>query len=88
MIENKFTDKEFKKIFKDAEVTFSSYYKYVFCFTGEFNGYKIQTRYGGSSDDIYRYGVDTAPISLVKTSWDYIVITKDEKIIYEKDTFW
>lgn len=52
------TRQEFLEKYGDVEVTFFSYYKYTFTFTGETpDGHEISVGYGGHSDDIYRYEV-------------------------------
>lgn len=41
----------------DVDVKFSSYYKYTFTFTGEFDGGVVLVEVGGDSSDIYRMEV-------------------------------
>jgi hypothetical protein len=59
------TYKEFIEMYGDVMMSFRSYYKYTFYFTGKTaDGNTINASYGGSADDIYRYEVDTTPKSL------------------------
>ncbi len=44
---------------EDLKLTFSSYYKYEFTFTGEIEDMRVVVSMGGDSDDIYRLSVDT-----------------------------
>ena len=49
---------EFLEKYGGVKVTFSSYYKYTFLYTGELpDGGRISVGYGGNADDIYRYEV-------------------------------
>jgi hypothetical protein len=58
-MENKMTVEQVKEKFGNTVLRFSSYYKYMFAFTGHTDdGHKIMCMYGGNSDDIYRYDVD------------------------------
>ena len=52
------TEEQVMDKFKNCLLKFDHYYKYTFSFVGYTNdGYKITCRYGGSSEDIYRYDV-------------------------------
>lgn len=51
------TKQEFMNKYGDVEVKFSSYYKYTFTFTGEFDGGVVIVDVGGDSSDIYRMEV-------------------------------
>jgi len=52
------------EMFKNVELSFISYYKYVFYYYAvcnvDGNTYQIKTAYGGNSDMIYRYDVSPA----------------------------
>src|SRR5271157_405540 len=63
MFENELTSEYVREHFKDILLTFEHYYKYVFTFIGYITiephkDYKIIAKYGGDSDDIYRFEVD------------------------------
>lgn len=51
------TKQEFMNKYGDVDVKFSSYYKYTFTFTGEFDGGVVLVEVGGGSSDIYRMEV-------------------------------
>lgn len=51
------TKQEFMDKYGNVEVKFSSYYKYTFTFTGEFDGGVVVVDVGGDSSDIYRMEV-------------------------------
>jgi len=67
--------------FRDAKVKFSSYYKYTFNFEGKTeDGFKIQCSFGGDSEDIYRFDVNTNEISFLHTNqWSNVTISKGDK---------
>lgn len=69
-----------KKLF----LAFESYYKYSFSFSGSTDNIYVAVQYGGSSDYIYRYEVDTSAFKAPKTFDDlmetyYDVTIKDLK---------
>jgi hypothetical protein len=82
----KFTEEEVNEKFKDAMVTFDSYYKYTFSFRGYKDQYIIETTFGGDSSDIYRYDVDNMPVNFEEVNnWSNVWI-KDEdtnEVVYE-----
>ena len=84
------TKEQVEKIFKNATVKFSAYYKYSFSFEGEHEGYAIYCCLGGEADSIYRLEVDTEPKSFLPLEqWDYIKITdKQGNVVYKKDNWW
>lgn len=84
------TIEEVNEKFKDVLVTFSSYYKYSFTYTGESeDGYKLRCSYGGSSDDIYRYDVDTKPFPFVHTdNWTSVTITDPNGVDVFDEYYW
>ena len=66
--------------FKDVKVTFDSYYKFTFTFIGQSeDGYKIACLFGGDSDDIYRYDVNTDPVSFGECEQWTAVVVKDKE---------
>lgn len=66
--------------FKDVKVTFDSYYKFTFTFIGQSeDGYKIACLFGGDSDDIYRYDVNTDPVSFGECEQWTAVAVKDKE---------
>jgi hypothetical protein len=77
------TGDQVNEMFKEAKVVFRSYWKYVFTFEGEQLGYEIIVRYGGNSEDIYRYDVDDNPVTFNSVQdWDEVVIksSKGEEV--------
>jgi len=66
--------------FKDTKIKFNSYYKYTFYFSGVTeDGYQVLCSFGGDSDDIYRFDVDTNELSFSNTNeWNSVTI-KDSK---------
>ena len=54
------TYKDFIKEYGEEEVRFTSYYKYEFTFKNK----NVTVWCGGSSDDIYKFAVDTEPIKI------------------------
>jgi hypothetical protein len=71
---------EVNEKFKDAKVKFTSYYKYTFHFEGQTeDGYTLSCSYGGDSDDIYRFDVDTNEVSFNNAGeWKHVTV-KDGK---------
>ena len=68
----------------DAELKFSSYYKYSFTFTGQMVDIKINATIGGSSDDIYRLDVYAdQKMSLQMLDPTSVSIYKGQKLIAE-----
>jgi hypothetical protein len=57
------TYKDFIEKYGDEKVRFASYYKYGFAFRGVDND-KLLVQYGGDHDDIYRFGVNTYPLTV------------------------
>lgn len=58
MLIKSITKEEFIKKYGKVEVTFSSYYKYTFCFSGTLpNGDTILVGAGGDASDIYKWEV-------------------------------
>lgn len=55
---------EFVTTYGDVEVTFSSYYKYTFTFTGKVGENTLVCTCGGDSDVIYRFEVTDRPITI------------------------
>jgi hypothetical protein len=56
---------QFMEMYGDTMMSFLSYYKYTFHFNGKTaDGKTISASYGGSSEDIYRYGVSVVPLPL------------------------
>jgi hypothetical protein len=56
---------QFMEMYGDTLMSFVSYYKYTFYFTGKTaDGKTIDASYGGSSEDIYRYNVSVIPVPL------------------------
>ncbi len=83
--EKMMTVEEFEAAFGDVELTFSSYYKYEFTFTGSKGDVKISADYGGDSDDIYRYSVrnnEKRNVGNVK-DWNRVVAARGDNTIFE-----
>jgi hypothetical protein len=77
--------------FKDVKVTFDSYYKFTFTFKGQSeDGYTLACLYGGSSDDIYRYDVNTDPVSFGECDqWSHVVVKdKDSNKVFSESFDW
>ena len=52
------TEQQFKEKYGDIQVTFQSYYKYVFTYRGVIDEKRVLLlEFGGNSDDIYRHEV-------------------------------
>lgn len=77
--------------FKDVKVTFDSYYKFTFEFVGKSeDGFQLECTYGGDSDDIYRYDVNTDPVSFGDCDqWSYVVVKdKDGNKVFSESFGW
>ena len=77
--------------FKDVKVTFDSYYKFTFTFKGQSeDGYTLACLYGGNSDDIYRYDVNTDPVSFGECDqWSHVVVKdKDSNKVFSESFDW
>jgi hypothetical protein len=85
------TNEEFTAKYGEVELKFCSYYKYQFFFTGTApDGTSITACYGGSSDEIYRYGIShdsVHKVGRVEDHWMNVGATKDEKIIFEYNDY-
>ena len=56
---------EMLEIYGDVEVTFSSYYKFMFSYVGKHKGKRVSVTVGdGSADGIYKQDVTTQPIKI------------------------
>ena len=77
--------------FKDAKVKFSSYYKYTFNFAGETeDGFKLICGFGGNSEDIYRFDVDTNEVSFRSADeWSRVTIKDSNgEIVFSESFDW
>lgn len=89
---------EVEELLGNATLVFSSYYKYTFTFVGYYNPkevagvsygdeYKIKASWGGNSDDIYRFKIDSqSPVKLCPMKlqgWSNVTVWKRSK-----DTGW
>ena len=75
--------------FKGAKVKFSSYYKYTFTFEGQTeDGYSIQCKFGGDSEDIYKFDVDTNEVNFIEASiydWNSVTIRDNNgKVLFSE----
>jgi hypothetical protein len=67
------TREDFIATYGDVPLTFSSYYKYTFEFTGSASdGARVTASVGGNSDDIYRY----------EASRDSVITVRDGDMVY------
>jgi hypothetical protein len=85
------TAEQVNEKFKDVKVTFDSYYKFTFTFKGQSeDGYTLACLYGGSSDDIYRYDVNTDPVSFGECDqWSHVVVKdKDSNKVFSESFDW
>lgn len=83
------TEEEFLETYGEAMVVFTSYYKYSFSFTGEFNGKSIYVSVGGNAGDIYKFDVDAGKEYAVKQlDINYGVVKDGETIIAEYVNPW
>ena len=85
------TAEQVNEKFKDVKVTFDSYYKFTFTFKGQSeDGYTLACLYGGSSDDIYRYDVNTDPVSFGECDqWSHVVVKdKDGNKVFSESFDW
>ncbi len=86
-MENKMTPKEVINEYGEVNLSFSSYYKYSFTFSGTAkDGAKIVGSFGGDSDDIYRLEVSASDEIRVKdfqSQLNFMQITKDDEVIFE-----
>jgi hypothetical protein len=63
---------EFYEKYGDVRVTFSSYYKYTFTFTGTTpEGKSLSVECGGDSDEIYQFEVSADDPARVKDLYPY-----------------
>ena len=82
--EDRLSKKQVNEMFGDAELRFTSYYKYSFSFHGDYGGYSIVTGMGGSGDDIYRLEVDNEPTPFSSVDkWNFVNVSKDDKTVFE-----
>ena len=85
------TAEQVNEKFKDVKVTFDSYYKFTFTFKGQSeDGFTLACLYGGSSDDIYRYDVNTNPVSFGECDqWSHVVVKdKDSNKVFSESFDW
>ena len=85
------TAEQVNEKFKDVKVTFAAYYKFTFTFKGQSeDGYTLACVYGGSSDDIYRYDVDTNPVSFGECEqWGHVMVKdKDSNKVFSESFDW
>jgi len=86
------TDEDVLERYGEIDLTFTSYYKYVFSYIGSAPaGVTIHADYGGDADDIYRHAVgnnDKQKVGLPSESWNRLVIKKGDEIIYEYGGFY
>ena len=85
------TAEQVNEKFKDVKVAFDSYYKFTFTFKGQSeDGYTLACLYGGSSDDIYRYDVNTDPVSFGECDqWSHVVVKdKDSNKVFSESFDW
>jgi hypothetical protein len=85
------TAEQVNEKFKDVKVTFDSYYKFTFTFKGQSeDGYTLACLYGGNSDDIYRYDVNTDPVSFGECDqWSHVVVKdKDSNKVFSESFDW
>lgn len=85
------TAEQVNEKFKDVKVTFDSYYKFTFTFKGQSeDGFTLACLYGGSSDDIYRYDVNTDPVSFGECDqWSHVVVKdKDSNKVFSESFDW
>ena len=86
---SKLNEKEFLKMYGEATVVFTSYYKYPFSFRGEFNGKSIYVSVGGNADDIYRFDVVAGKKYAVKElGMSYAEVKEGETTIAEFTDGW
>lgn len=82
-------EREKVKTFYDSndkpELSFESYYKYSFGFRGENGVMSVYVNYRGSSDDIYRFGVDNKPFAAPET-FDALTENYNFAIVVNKAT--
>ena len=82
---------EFSEQYGDVDLSFHSYWKYTFQFRGVApDGIEISAWYGGNSDRIYRYDVQsdsTVKLGDVEEIWYMVQAKKDGKIIFEYNDF-
>ena len=71
----KITKEEFMSLYGGEVVSFTSYYKFEFTYTGVTEGgLFVQVSEGGCSDDIYRVQVNTKelPVACVQPDWGVV----------------
>jgi hypothetical protein len=88
------TAEEVMEKFNGKVLKFSSYYKYTFSFVGYTDdGYKIVCKYGGSSDEIYRYSVNVTDemkfLSMDEWSWNSVQVYdgNNQSVFYHNNDF-
>jgi len=81
------TKSEFYEKYGDVEVTFVGYYKYTFDYVSTLSdGNTLYCQYGGDADDIYRFDVDTLPITIKSLQPNFARISKDQvEVEYYKE---
>jgi len=80
---------EFYEKYGDVVVSFDSYYKYSFSFTGVTpEGYYISVDYVGDADTIYRYDLAHNETGTVKDIYPYCGVVTDPKTGAEIDSFY
>ena len=81
------TREEFYAKYDDVEVTFDSYYKFIFTFVGDLpDGARLSCSYGGNHDEIYRFELSNGMRTTVGKLYPYEgTVTKDGATV---DEFW
>lgn len=85
------TTEEFEKAYGDVELTFSSYYKFAFTFSGTApDGVTITADLGGNSDDIYRESIDNnekRKVGVICQTWRKVQAFRGEDLIFNYDDY-
>lgn len=87
MREEKKMNKHLEKLmlkYENVNFTFSSYFKYEFIFSGDFNGNLMKIVAGGTADDIYRMDIESDKTYSLFEIENILRIEESGEPVYEK----
>lgn len=87
----KLSQEEFFAKYGDTEMSFHSYFKYVFTYEGTTkDGLRVTAHYGGESSEIYRHGVSAGSKESLESINPYYATVHDENdnIVDEMESVW
>ncbi len=85
------TEEEVYKKFQNKLLRFCKYYKYTFTFVSDTeDGYRMECKFGGTSEDIYRYSVSSTDEIRFRgfNEWSSVHVYDGTKLVYEFHNAW